>query len=68
VLAQAATTNDKVIDGSCSIQVSAPGCAATQTRLRVESDKPPAIPDITLLANNLTIAGLIVDQTGKPLE
>lgn len=57
-----------VINGSYTIQVSAPGYAPAQTHLRVESDKRPAIPDITLLANKLTIAGVIVDQKGKPLE
>ena len=57
-----------VINGRCRISASAPGYAAAQTWLRVESDKPPAVPDITLLANNLTIAGVVVDQAGKPLE
>jgi RNA polymerase sigma factor (sigma-70 family) len=57
-----------VINCGYTIRVSARGYAAAQTHLRVESDKPPFIPDITLLANKLTIAGIIVDQTGKPLE
>ena len=57
-----------VKNGSYTIRVSARGYAPAQTHFRVESDKPPAIPDITLLGNKLTIAGVIVDQTGKPLE
>lgn len=57
-----------VINGGYTIRVSAPGYAGAQARLRVEADKPPTIPDITLVANNLTIAGVIVDQTGKPLK
>ncbi len=57
-----------VKNGSYTIRVSARGYAPAQTHFRVESDRPPAIPDITLLGNKLTIAGVIVDQTGKPLE
>jgi protocatechuate 3,4-dioxygenase beta subunit len=57
-----------VADGSYSLEVSARGYAARTTRVRPQAGNALEVPDVVLLANDLTIAGVVLDATGEPVE
>src|SRR5262249_5196946 len=57
-----------VVDGSYTVSASAKGHPAVQTHFRAEAGKDPEVPNLVLLSGGFTLAGVVVDPAGKPLN
>jgi protocatechuate 3,4-dioxygenase beta subunit len=57
-----------VVDASYTVRVSTPHFATIEHHFRVEAGKNLELPNLVLLATGKTIAGIVVDQAGRPVE